>query len=496
MSIYLTPLQAFRQQWLNRGQAQANPFLQQAPDDHQSQCQADSPVGEIQQDPMGDQPYHREHVEGEHADTQNQDTASQLLHEDAHPDYRSAKEAPEDSSHSDNEAVESIDGTHTPSEEAETQDSVESSDVEDPISLAYINGSFEELAHSEQAESTIGTEGSGYQDGTSNTSETDSQHVDSLPYMKEEPDSDSDSEDDMPLMQRLGKADALSSEPTLPSAPSNPNPIVNEEEPDLEVSEDDVDDLLLAGEEKDDSDVDKEAATKISWKLPEYEALYELTPDSFPLAKISIPGLVRHEICLSPDHSEAEFHLFLHVFLPAQRTLKPRSSLDETKLDILNFHTIAVLVLDCLQIHVKLDNPKKMDVDEVFLSCMDNWRIGREAGRENYTAIRGVQEFFDVAWELVWFVKENGLGVEAGKDKKKRKAKAKAKAGASAKGGKGGVKAKANVLLGRKKTKADMAAGGKGKGKAIGAKGDKGKWVKAKEKVVQSGRVTKSKAKK
>jgi hypothetical protein len=50
-----------------------------------------------------------------------------------------------------------------------------------------------------------------------------------------------------------------------------------------------------------------------------------------------------------------------------------------------------------------------LDIDSVFFAIMDNYRIGLLARRDNYFAIRGVQEFCDVALDVCFFVKENGM---------------------------------------------------------------------------------------
>lgn len=164
---------------------------------------------------------------------------------------------------------------------------------------------------------------------------------------------------------------------------------------------------------------------------PQYEAiLLPNDPDTdLPTAKISIPGLVRHELYLSPEHSRLEFKMFESIFLDMHRARVDPDP--EPALSTLNFHTIAVLVIEsyvtaCTTLGTI---PTDIDPDDIFFATIDKWRVGRESHRENYAAIRGIQEFADVALDCIFWVKEHGLeaiangetGAEEGKKGKKRK---------------------------------------------------------------------------
>jgi hypothetical protein len=251
---------------------------------------------------------------------------------------------------------------------------------------------------------------------------------------------------------------------------------------------------------------------EISWKLPPYEALYVPPPsqDDLPLAKVSIPGLVREELLLSPDHTTQEFILFEQVFLPAQQALATPDP--EPAHAVLNFHTITVLVVEAFTQYeigdemshgpsprapAAPDTPfsrqhsaKDADVDAIFFAVIDRWRAGLESNKQPLRLIRGAQEFCDIALDVIHYIKEHGLeapeqpsrkqrkdkGVARGPRKKdaqteaeqggagaKGKRKAEAEAGAAGSG-----YATANTLPARKKVKSDKD---KDKGK-IGAKGE------------------------
>ncbi|KAG9376466.1 hypothetical protein A1F94_013013 [Pyrenophora tritici-repentis] len=184
-------------------------------------------------------------------------------------------------------------------------------------------------------------------------------------------------------------------------------------------------------------------STKINWCLPRYEVLPQPTLDDVPSAKISLPGLVREELLLSPDHSAQETHLLLNLFLPGQQALAEPDP--QPAVALLNFHTIAVMVIECyVQYEIgdelglgrghfhdnhddegigeyeRVRDAKDADVDEIFFAVVDRWRAGRESKKESLTLIRGAQEFADQALDVIYYIKENGLlrGTE-GKGKKK-----------------------------------------------------------------------------
>ncbi|KAF2467954.1 uncharacterized protein BDR25DRAFT_316560 [Lindgomyces ingoldianus] len=153
-----------------------------------------------------------------------------------------------------------------------------------------------------------------------------------------------------------------------------------------------------------DSDVELIHASpmKFDWKLPDYEALYEVNEGGYPMAKVSLPGIIREQIFLSPEFGLEEFRLIQEIFLPSQKAQPDQVP----KLALLNFHTAAVIVLEAFALR---DSPGDVDTDEVFFAVLDNWRIGKEAGKKNYGAIRGVQEFFEVAQDVIFHLKEHGF---------------------------------------------------------------------------------------
>jgi hypothetical protein len=217
----------------------------------------------------------------------------------------------------------------------------------------------------------------------------------------------------------------------------------------------------------------------IYWRLPTYEATFEppKTKDEIPLAKISIPGLVREELLLSPDHVEQETHLLLNVFLPAQQALATPDP--SPAVAVLNFHTIAVMVIEAfIQFEIgdewgegrghwhtehdagdeeyrRVRNAKDAEPDEIFFAVIDRWRAGMESNKEPAKLIRGAQEFCDVALDVVYYIKEHGLqeSERIREDKKRRK-----KAGTEGKtGGKRGAQKVVSEPKVRKKAKTSAA---------------------------------------
>lgn len=171
----------------------------------------------------------------------------------------------------------------------------------------------------------------------------------------------------------------------------------------------------------------------IDWKLPQYEARFEpgATKHDPTVAKVSIPGIIREELLLSPDHAEQETHLLLHLFLPTQQALAVPES--KPALAILNFHTVAVMVIEAfVQFEIgdefgmgrghwhnnydegdadyqRLREAKDADPDEIFFAVIDRWRAGIESNKEPSKLIRGVQEFCDIALDIIHYIKEHGL---------------------------------------------------------------------------------------
>jgi hypothetical protein len=217
----------------------------------------------------------------------------------------------------------------------------------------------------------------------------------------------------------------------------------------------------------------------VDWKLPTYEATFEppKTKDEIPLAKISIPGLVREELLLSPDHVEQETHLLLKVFLPAQQALTTPDP--SPAVAVLNFHTIAVMVIEAfIQFEIgdewgegrghwhtehdtgdeeyrRVRNAKDAEPDEIFFAVIDRWRAGMESNKEPANLIRGAQEFCDVALDVVYYIKEHGLqeSERIREDEKRRK-----KAGTEGKTGrKRGAQKVVSEPKVRKKAKTSVA---------------------------------------
>lgn len=237
----------------------------------------------------------------------------------------------------------------------------------------------------------------------------------------------------------------------------------------------------------------------------------DVTEDKdFPSTKVTVPGMIREEILLKPQHPKFSVTLLREVFVPLHQRLYPAGTRDpEPAYSILNFTTIANIVVGVYFIQ-KEDGykPEEANTDEVFFSAIDNWRVGTATARDRYETIRGVQEFCDVVLEVVFWIKEHGLGEEDGPRKRQersdkgvkrgpkgpRKKKEEANGEAVANGGAtaGDVKNKAdgngsggseapNVLEPRPAPKGKKAAsakaGVKGPGAAKNAKGAKGKNV-------------------
>ncbi|KAF2705860.1 hypothetical protein K504DRAFT_505586 [Pleomassaria siparia CBS 279.74] len=219
-----------------------------------------------------------------------------------------------------------------------------------------------------------------------------------------------------------------------------------------------------------------DSAGAIDFRLSRHEAIYEMSKDGRPFAKVSLPGIVREGVWLSPDHSELEYQLFVNVFLPAQ--LKLPDADPEPAIAILNFHTICILVMEAYQLLQDEEgvDPKDADADDMFFTVIDKWRAGRYSNKEGSKLIRGVQEFCDYALDLVFWIKEHGLSI-----KKKRKERADkgtkrgTKAEATDEGGEKGLLAtktaaiparQVNVLQPRKREKAMEKATPAAKGKA------------------------------
>tara|TARA_R110002003_G_scaffold175_7_gene14239 strand:+ start:2918 stop:5317 length:2400 start_codon:yes stop_codon:yes gene_type:complete len=171
----------------------------------------------------------------------------------------------------------------------------------------------------------------------------------------------------------------------------------------------------------------------IDWALPKFDAQFEpgKTKHDPTVAKISIPNLVREELLLSPDHAEQETHLLLQLFLPAQQAREWPDP--EPAAAVLNFHTIAVMVIEAfVQFEIgdefgtgrghwhndhdqsdgeyeRLRDAKDADPDEIFFAVIDRWRAGLESNKQPSKLIRGSQEFCDIALDVIYYIKEHGL---------------------------------------------------------------------------------------
>ncbi|KAF2871311.1 hypothetical protein BDV95DRAFT_59674 [Massariosphaeria phaeospora] len=228
-------------------------------------------------------------------------------------------------------------------------------------------------------------------------------------------DADNDALDDEPLATRARRQSLRSTD--ADSVMGNPQAIQPRQPP------------LAAtpAPEDDDSDIEyigtAPSANTFNWALPKFEVSAAATEEEgYAMAKVSIPGIVREEIMLSPDHAAQELHLFTSIFLPAQQVLAEPDP--EPATAILNFHTIAVMVIEAFDAFETGDaffgnalsdtktrrhHARDADPDDIFLAVLDKWRIGKQEGRQAYALVRGVQEFCDIALDIVFWIKEEGL---------------------------------------------------------------------------------------
>lgn len=206
---------------------------------------------------------------------------------------------------------------------------------------------------------------------------------------------------------------------------------------------------------------------EISFKLPPYNV--ELVPqkaaDDSPEVKVSLPGMPREVLILTVDHGFQEFHLLENLFIPGQQSLSAPPTADESRYALLNFHTVATMVLESYAVHeegdvvtevidkatgnqVKLTegDVRQATLDEIFFATMDRWRVGLadESLKPSYKMIRGVQEFCDIALDIIYYLEENGFVEGELKVRKERRdkgiKKATKKDKAQGKGGKAGKK--------------------------------------------------------
>lgn len=231
---------------------------------------------------------------------------------------------------------------------------------------------------------------------------------------------DEDSEDDIPLIQRVRPQSRKQSQIT-DSVPGRPSMLHNPSKGPASAIPSSINNGTLV------QDSTAGPSNNISWKLPTYEAIQETTIEGYPMAKISIPGLIRHEIILSFDHADFEFRILYFLFLPYYKSLiascpSGHSPALDPKLTLLNFHTITLLIINVFA-NIREDkglSARDSDADEVFFAAIDNWRIGREGKRENYECVRGIQEFCDIALDVIFWIKEHGMPEPEGKGTRKR----------------------------------------------------------------------------
>lgn len=247
------------------------------------------------------------------------------------------------------------------------------------------------------------------------------------------------SDDDEPLITRAPRHGSVTTSPTsvLPRARSTTMLNAPENASSNHVPSPKQDSVIELSD-----DDEGEATEPISWKLPAFEATYHppSSANETPTAKISIPSLVREEVALTEDHAAQEMHLFVSVFLPAQRALQNPDP--QPAHAVLNFHTIAVMVLEAFEQYeigdelgrgygfhsgefARRPSPRASDdddkepertraaqdadVDDIFFAVIDRWRAAMLAGKQTAKLVRGAQEFCDVALDVIHHVKEHGL---------------------------------------------------------------------------------------
>lgn len=293
-------------------------------------------------------------------------------------------------------------------------------------------------------------------------------------------------------------------------------PETHEQDTKEEVSSDDDEPLKTRLARQPSAAPSPQLPSLINWKLPAYDIHFSPSPppastssskpkptkdSSLPIAKISLPGLIREPLVLSPDHTAQELSLLTNIFLPGQQALATPDP--EPALAVLNFHSIAMMVVEAYvqfeigdemgrggpayfskyssssssdedddggakgkgkakanakkkeeKEYVRIRCARTANVDDIFFAVIDRWRAGLESNKKAFKLIRGIQEFVDVALDVIFWIKENGLlvveeeeeevvGGNEGEQKGKGKGKAKAKDGAKEEG--------ISVLTARKK---------------------------------------------
>lgn len=172
---------------------------------------------------------------------------------------------------------------------------------------------------------------------------------------------------------------------------------------------------------------------EFDYSLPKYEVQRQPLEkgEDIHSAKVSLPGMVREELFLSPDHADQEVHLLMNVFIPAHQALTLEEA--EPAKALLNFHTIAIMVIEAYvqfeigdefgtgrghwhqtyddgdEDYARLRDAKDANVEDIFFAVIDRWRAGLESNKKPLQLIRGVQEFCDIALDIIHYIKEHGL---------------------------------------------------------------------------------------
>ncbi|OAL45172.1 hypothetical protein IQ07DRAFT_604186 [Pyrenochaeta sp. DS3sAY3a] len=173
-----------------------------------------------------------------------------------------------------------------------------------------------------------------------------------------------------------------------------------------------------------------------SWALPRFEVQRQAleSKDDCPSVKVSLPNMVREELLLSPDYEEQEIHFLTNIFLPYHQGLDVPDPYPAKSL--LNFHTIAVMVIEAYSIFEigdeagtgrghwhgfyssndplfkllpRVRDAADADPTEIYFAVMDRWRAGMDAGKRSFKMIRGIQEFCELALDMIYYIQENGM---------------------------------------------------------------------------------------
>ncbi|KAJ4293406.1 hypothetical protein N0V90_008689 [Kalmusia sp. IMI 367209] len=260
----------------------------------------------------------------------------------------------------------------------------------------------------------------------------------------------------------------------------------------------------------------KELLEEISFKLPPFnvEVIPLKSSEDFPSVQVSVPGMPRETLLLTPDHAAQEIHLLKNLFIPGQQAL---STPDPQPLyALLNFHTITTMVLEAYAAYeagdlITLGNKSKSsaynanaeddqevldsqrdaldaDTNEIFFATMDRWRVGltEETRKPAYELIRGVQEFCDIALDVIYYISQHGF-IEGPTMMRKERSDKGSKKGKKEEGGKAGKGATAGS---RKKATASGSKKASSSGNGVEKRGP------GRPRKEETARVSKAKSKK